>query len=53
MYTESCGGGFQKSTRYKTVSENNGGSCSVSSEKTDSCNTQDCTTDPGMCKKLS
>ena len=45
--SKSCGGGSQKFTRDKTVSESNGGSCSGSNEKTDSCNTQDCTSGPG------
>ena len=40
--SKTCGGGLQKSTRYKTVSESNGGSCSGLSEKSDSCNTQGC-----------
>ena len=40
--SKTCGGGIQKSTRYKTVSESNGGSCSGLSEKSDSCNTQEC-----------
>ena len=40
--SKTCGGGLQKSTRYKTVSESNDGSCSGLSEKSDSCNTHDC-----------
>ena len=40
--SKSCGGGYQNYTRYKMVSESNGGSCSGLSEKYDSCNTQDC-----------
>ena len=45
--SKSCGGGAQKFTRDKTVSESNGGSWSGSNEKTDTCNTQDCTSGPG------
>ena len=45
--SKSCAGGIQNYTRNKTVSESNGGSCSGLSEKTDSCNTQDCPTGPG------
>ena len=44
--SKSCGGGSQKSKRYKTVSESNGGSCSGLSEKTYSCNTQKCPQGP-------
>ena len=40
--SKSCGSGVQKSTRHKTVSESNGGSCSGSSEKYEPCNDKDC-----------
>ncbi len=41
--SKSCGGGLQKSTRYKTVPESNGGKlCTGTNEKYDACNTQNC-----------
>ena len=40
--SESCDGGTQTSTRSKTVWETNGGTCSGSSERSRSCNSQSC-----------
>ena len=40
--SKSCDGGKQKYTRYKTVSESNGGSCSGSTEKYNDCNIRGC-----------
>jgi len=40
--SKSCGGGTQTSTRSKTVQETNGGTCSGSSERSKSCNSQSC-----------
>ena len=44
--SKSCGGGFQKYTRDKTVPESNGGSCSGISEKSEPCNTEGCPNNP-------
>ena len=41
--SKSCNGGSQKFRRFKTVIEINGGSCSGSRERYNSCNTQPCT----------
>ena len=40
--SKSCDGGRQKYTRYKTVSESNGGSCTGSDEKYNTCNSKAC-----------
>ena len=40
--SKSCDGGTQTSTRSKTVWETNGGTCSGSSERSRSCNSQSC-----------